>query len=106
ATVNQSKDEESGELVWKAHGDATEVAIQVFCCRVGYARDEISSGFEHIEEYPFDSSIKRMSSIYKMGDETKIFTKGAVERILRRCSHWTGNPEENTDTSELIEMTD
>ncbi|KAM9887493.1 hypothetical protein OXX69_013307, partial [Metschnikowia pulcherrima] len=64
------------------------------------------SGFEHIEEYPFDSSIKRMSSIYKMGDETKIFTKGAVERILRRCSHWTGNPEENTDTSELIEMTD
>lgn len=106
ATVTQSKDEDSGEMVWKAHGDATEIAIQVFCCRVGFQRELISASFEHIEEYPFDSSIKRMSSIYKIGDKTMIFTKGAVERILRRCTHWTGNPEEKTDTAELREMTE
>lgn len=106
ATVAQSKDEESGEMVWKAHGDATEVAIQVFCCRVGFQREQVAESFEHIEEYPFDSSIKRMSSIYKMHDKTMIFTKGAVERILRRCTHWTGNPEEKTDTQELQEMTE
>lgn len=106
ATINQSKDEESGELEWKAHGDATEIAIQVFCSRVGFARDDIATGFEHIEEFPFDSSIKRMSSIYKMGDKTKIYTKGAVERVLRRCIKWSGNPEENTDTQELVPMTE
>lgn len=106
ATVTQSKDEESGEMVWKAHGDATEIAIQVFCCRVGYPREEFARGFKHIEEFPFDSSIKRMSAIYTMGDKTKVFTKGAVERILRRCTRWTGNPEEKTDTSELVEMTE
>ncbi|OBA22042.1 P-type ATPase 2 [Metschnikowia bicuspidata var. bicuspidata NRRL YB-4993] len=106
ATVSESKDETSGELVWKAHGDATEIAIQVFCCRLGYARDEIAQGFEHIEEFPFDSSIKRMTAVYKMNDRTKIFTKGAVERILERCTRWTGNTEELTDTSELISMTD
>lgn len=106
ATVAQSKEELTGELVWKGHGDATEVAIQVFCCRVGYQREQVSAGFEHIEEYPFDSSIKRMSSIYKMDGKTMIFTKGAVERILRRCTHWTGNPEEKTDTQDLQEMTE
>lgn len=106
ATVNQTKDEESGELVWKAHGDATEVAIQVFCCRVGYKREEYAESFEHLTEFPFDSSIKRMSAIYNLGDSTKVFTKGAVERVLRRCTRWTGNPEEKTDTKELQPMTE
>lgn len=107
ATVNQNKDEESGEMVWKAHGDATEIAIQIFCCRVGFGREEFANGLKHIEEFPFDSSIKRMSSIYTMRDgKTKVFTKGAVERILQRCTHWAGNPEEKTDSQEVIEMTE
>lgn len=105
ATVTQSKDEETGELVWKAHGDATEIAIQVFCCRVNFKRETVSTKFKHLEEYPFDSSIKRMSSVYEMGDKTMIFTKGAVERIVRICTHWTGNSEARTDTNELKEMT-
>lgn len=106
ATVNQSKDEETGELLWKAHGDATEIAIQVFCCRVGFGREEYAKDFKHLEEFPFDSSIKRMSAIYGMGDKVKVYTKGAVERVIRRCTHWTGNPEEKTDTEELKEMTE
>lgn len=107
AALNESKDEETGEMVWKAHGDATEVAIQVFCCRVGYGRDEYAQGFDHLEEFPFDSSIKRMSAIYDLGDgNVKVFTKGAVERIVRRCTYWTGNPEEKTDTQDLQKMTE
>lgn len=107
ATVNQTKDEESGELVWKAHGDATEIAIQVFCCRVGFGREEYAQNMEHLEEFPFDSSIKRMSAIYKMEDgNTKVFTKGAVERVIRRCTYWTGNPEEKTDTEDLQKLTE
>lgn len=107
ATVNQSKNEESGELEWKAHGDATEIAIQVFCCRVGMGREEYVLDFEHMAEYPFDSSIKRMSVVYNMGPgKVKVFTKGAVERVIRRCTKWTGNPEEKTDTDELVPMTE
>lgn len=106
ASVHQSKEEGTDELVWKAHGDATEIAIQVFCRRVGFGREEYSKDFKHIEEYPFDSSIKRMSSIWQMGNETKIFTKGAVERVIRKCTKWTGNPEEKTDTEKLIDLTE
>lgn len=65
ATVNQTKDEDTGELLWKAHGDATEIAIQVFTTRLNYGRESIAQEYEHLAEFPFDSSIKRMSAIYK-----------------------------------------
>lgn len=106
ATVKQVKDEQSGEQVWKPHGDATEIAIQVFCCRLGFGRAEITHNLELLEEFPFDSSIKMMSSIYRTPVGFEIFTKGAVERVLRRCTHWLGNTEERTDSPELVEMTE
>lgn len=115
ATINQAKDEDSGELVWKAHGDATEIAIQVFTTRLDYARVSLQGNYEHISEYPFDSTIKRMSAVYKSKEngETRVYTKGAVERILGICTHWLGhsdNYEEdydaNYDNSKPIEMTD
>lgn len=105
ATVNQNKDEELGELVWKAHGDATEIAIQVFTTRLDYARESLVDGYEHIAEFPFDSSIKRMSAIYKdKSGETKVYTKGAVERVLQLCTTWYG--EGTDDSQELKKLTD
>ncbi|CAK9438712.1 uncharacterized protein LODBEIA_P29360 [Lodderomyces beijingensis] len=99
ATVNQSKDEDSGELIWKAHGDATEIAIQVFCTRLNYGRESLVDGFEHLAEFPFDSSIKRMSAIYKdkSSGVTTIYTKGAVERVVALCDTWYG---EGTDDAQ------
>merc|ERR1719450_835076 len=105
ATVNQSKDEELGELVWKAHGDATEIAIQVFTTRLNYARESLVDGYEHIAEFPFDSSIKRMSAIYRdKSGETRVYTKGAVERVLQLCTTWYG--EGTDDSQELKKLTD
>ncbi|KAI5953578.1 ENA2 [Candida jiufengensis] len=106
ATVNQSKDEDSGELIWKAHGDATEIAIQVFTTRIGFGRESLVDGFEHLAEFPFDSSIKRMSAIYKDKEsgETRVYTKGAVERILTLCDTWYG--EGSKDSQTLQELTE
>ena len=103
ATVNQSTDEELGELVWKAHGDATEIAIQVFTTRLDYARESLVDDYEHIAEFPFDSSIKRMSAIYKdKSGEMRVYTKGAVERVIELCSTWYGEGSED----ELRKLTD
>lgn len=114
ASINQAKDEASGELVWKAHGDATEIAIQVFTSRLDYARSSIANDYEHIKEFPFDSTIKRMSAIYKKNNtgEVNVYTKGAVERILGICTHWLGHSDNekeydaNYDNSKPIELTD
>jgi Ca2+-transporting ATPase len=85
--------DEHGE--WKAHGDPTEIAIQVFAHRNNYAREQFTDGdyapYTHLAEFPFDSSVKKMSTIYSKKDEPEskyIFTKGAVERVLQSCNTW------------------
>lgn len=76
---------------WQATGDPTEIALQVFAHRFGYGRKDLeqSGGWQEMAEYPFDSSIKRMSVIYRTSNqqETYVLTKGAVERIIELCSN-------------------
>ncbi len=100
ATVSQMQTE-NGDQEWKAHGDPTEISIQVFTTRLGFPRTKFTEGnnpaVTHLAEYPFDSSIKRMSAIYKMNDtnQVTVFTKGAVERVLRCCTHWYTDSNDN-----------
>ncbi|WFD01556.1 P-type Na(+) transporter [Malassezia obtusa] len=93
------KDKETDE--WKAHGDPTECALQTFACRFGMGSSELkipqddeheevkeSAEWKLVAEYPFDSSVKRMSVIYNntRTGETRALMKGAVEMILNACS--------------------
>lgn len=88
ATVRQV--EEEGNKKWKTTGDPTEIALQVFAHRFQQGKDNLEKeqGWKQMMEYPFDSSIKRMSVVYKSPNSTKniIFTKGAVERIIDLCT--------------------
>lgn len=106
AKVTRITSEETGDLVWEAHGDATEIAINVFTQRLNFLRDKFitENNIEHIAEFPFDSSIKRMSAIYahQSTGKSKVYTKGAVERLLSICTQWYGEDEGNT---ELIPLT-
>ena len=75
---------------WQTTGDPTEIALQIFACRFGKGKKalETDQGWEEVAEYPFDSSIKRMSVVYRMeGQDTAyVFTKGAVERVVDLCT--------------------
>ncbi|CAK7205570.1 potassium/sodium eff [Sporothrix eucalyptigena] len=91
STVRQ--DAESGE--WQSIGEPTEIALQVFAQRFGMGKRVLeAAGWTQRTEFPFDSTIKRMSVIYDApaGDvdhdngSSVVLTKGAVERILERCS--------------------
>lgn len=85
---------------WQARGEPTDIAIQVFASRFDWNRDRWTKGDNPIwsqkAEYPFDSSIKKMSVIFARGEtQQMIFTKGAVERVLDSCTSikWTaGSP--------------
>ncbi|CAK7219839.1 potassium/sodium eff [Sporothrix bragantina] len=101
ATVRQ--DPESGE--WQSIGEPTEIALQVFAQRFGMGKRALEAqGWVQRTEFPFDSTIKRMSVIYDApaGDadhdngNSIVLTKGAVERILERCTTIaTGSNEAN-----------
>ena len=75
---------------WQAIGDPTEIALQVFAERFGQGKRTLGEnhGWEELAEYPFDSSIKRMSVIYGLPAQefAYVFTKGAVEQIVDLCT--------------------
>lgn len=98
ATVHRTDD--TGE--WKARGDPTEIAIQVFASRFQWNRRASVAG-EHpamkmLHEFPFDSDIKKMSVIYKDLHTEKMYTytKGAVERVIQSCITYVNEKGEST----------
>jgi len=77
------------EKRWQTTGDPTEIALQVFAHRFDHGKKALEGlGWKQNAEYPFDSTIKRMTVIYQSPDasENIILTKGAVERIIDLCS--------------------
>ncbi|KAG9230963.1 P-type ATPase-like protein [Amylocarpus encephaloides] len=97
ATVKLEQKEGEQEKKWQTTGEPTEIALQVFSHRFDSGRKKLeSSGWKQVSEFPFDSSIKRMSVIYNHPNNTSsmVFTKGAVERVLDLCSS-VGNGSTN-----------
>ncbi|KAL3417075.1 potassium sodium efflux p-type fungal-type transporter [Phlyctema vagabunda] len=86
---------------WKARGDPTEIAIQVFASRFNWNRNRFTNGedpvWTQVAEFPFDSELKRMSVIFKHKkamEPAMVFTKGAVERVLSSCRYVQGEGDE------------
>src|SRR5271170_4509308 len=83
ATVR--RDENTGR--WNVTGDPTEIALQVFAHRFGLGKERMNREWSEMAEFPFDSSIKRMSVIYQHQEMGSwVFLKGAVERVLEVCT--------------------
>ncbi|KAI9669474.1 MAG: Na+ ATPase [Caeruleum heppii] len=94
---------DEGKDKWQSTGDPTEVALQVFAHRFDHGKKTLeANGWRQRAEYPFDSSVKRMSVTYQAPGEGSvlIFTKGAVERVLDLCSSIKTSEGASTLTSE------
>ncbi|KAL1920627.1 uncharacterized protein VTP21DRAFT_1004 [Calcarisporiella thermophila] len=75
---------------WISNGAPTEVALQVFAHKFNMGKPELTKrGWELLVEYQFDSTIKRMSTLYldRSNSRLMLFTKGATERILPLCTN-------------------
>ncbi len=79
---------EQNEGKWTIKGDPTEGALVVAAVKAGLHETEMRLENARIEEIPFSSERKRMTTIHQMaGGERMAFMKGAPEVILQRCSH-------------------
>ncbi len=106
ATVLLEKNKGDSKEKWQTIGEPTEIALQVFAHRFDFGKKKLESeGWKQIAEFPFDSSIKRMSVVYRDPDteESMIYTKGAVERVLDLCSSIGTGSNNEAMTNELKE---
>lgn len=66
------------------YGDPTEIALVVFANQFGLNKSIIEEKTPRIDELPFDSVRKMMSTKHKIDeDNTVTFTKGALDSILK-----------------------
>ena len=73
---------------WIIKGDPTEGALVVAAVKAGLNEKEARLKNARVEEIPFSSERKRMTTIHQMPDGKRMgFTKGAPEVILQRCTH-------------------
>ncbi len=100
---------EEKEGKWLIKGDPTEGALVVAAVKAGFHETELRLQNPRIEEIPFSSERKRMTTIHQLADGKRMaFMKGAPEVVLERCSHILedGNLRElkQTDREKILKM--
>ncbi len=84
AHVNPPDDEHA---TWYCVGDPTEGALITLARKAEVDPDKLDTHYKELKEFQFDSARKRMSSVRKVGNEARVYTKGAPESVLERCTH-------------------
>jgi cation-transporting ATPase F len=73
---------------WTIQGDPTEAALIVAAAKGGLQEADVKERFPRLDIIPFESERQYMATLHRhpTGQETVIYVKGAVERVLERCS--------------------
>lgn len=66
-------------------GDPTEGAMVVLSHKAGMVKDQWEKKYPRLQEIPFDSDRKLMSTFHNIDGKTVMYTKGAPDELLRRC---------------------
>ena len=68
------------------YGDPTEVALVEFGNVLNLKKNDLESATPRVEELPFDSVRKMMSTRHIENGKSITYTKGALDQILMRCN--------------------
>ncbi len=75
---------------WKIKGDPTEAALVVAAAKAGFDKAELDAKFLRVNEIPFTSESKRMTTLHAANGGTVAYAKGAPEVVLNSCARVEG----------------
>lgn len=89
--------------VWRPLGDPTDAALLTMFRKSGIDEEAVRKRYNVVEEFPFESELKRMSKICKDGDKFVAFVKGATEVLMPLCEYSNGKDVPSKITPGLME---
>ena len=104
--------QESGKEAWRIIGDPTEGALVVASAKAGYRSGDLQKTLPRVQEIPFDSERKRMSTLHATAQwdargsiglpesaSVIAFVKGAPDVVLDLCTRYAAS-------GQAVELTD
>ena len=92
---NDTRVLENGELA----GDPTETALVDMALKLEYTQNVYTEN-KRVEEVPFDSERKLMTTVNENNGKYTVYTKGGVDELLRICNSYLYKGEIKTDLSQ------
>lgn len=68
-------------------GDPTETALVYYANKVGITKQNLDKAMKRVNEIPFDSERKLMSTLNDFNGKLIQHTKGAIDELLSRCKY-------------------
>ncbi len=72
-------------------GEATEVAITSCALRNNKNKNDLYINMKRVNELPFDSDRKMMTTVHLANGKYRVITKGAPDVLLKRCTKYYDN---------------
>ena len=94
---NDTKIADDGSLT----GDPTETALVDIAFKIGFTQN-VYDELPRVDEIPFDSERKLMTTVHKRGEKYIVFTKGGVDELLNICTSYIDHGEIENDLKSFI----
>ena len=96
---NDARPDAAGQLI----GDPTEIALYETAMNAGLEPTSLSQKYPRLDEIPFDSDRKRMTTLHLEANGHVTYSKGAPESLLPCCvSHWVDGRMQPLDPAPIL----
>ena len=85
-------------------GDPTELALVTLAAKNKTKQTDLKKKYPRIDEFPFDSDRKLMSTVHEIDGSKQVYTKGAPDQLLKSCKYYELNGEIKEIDKEFVQV--